>query len=908
MSTPDYINFQNFAFIDDLYEKYITHPEEIPSSWRYFFEGMEFVKQSKAISESKDLKIYNLIDAYRTYGHLMAHFNPIKTTLPAEVDAINKQKSFFQENDWQSEFPTFGLLEKETATLGEIIHTLQERYCGHVGIEYRHIDNPVLESWIQKTWENKQFHKSISLTQKQMILDMLNKSTLFEIFLHTKYVGQKRFSLEGGETLIPILHQMIEQGAELGMDECLIGMSHRGRLNVLTNILRKSYSVVFSEFEDYLDPHSQTGKGDVKYHKGFSANLTTSKGYPIHVGLPANPSHLESIDPILEGKTFAKQVLRQDIDKKKIIPILIHGDAAIAGQGVVYETMQLSKLEGYSTGGTIHIIVNNQIGFTTLPKDSRSTMYPSDIAKTFSSPVFHVNAEDPESCILVASLAMQIRQKFHIDVFIDLNCYRKYGHNEGDEPFFTQPIEYDFIKKKPSIRELYRDQLIKEGTIEKEVALALEEKFKKSLHEELEEFKLKKLLLYEEPFQGVWEKYKEGVNHDLFHTHDTVVTIETLKHLSSRMSLIPNNFEIHPKVKKLFQERSEVIEKEGKIDWATAEALAFASLLKEGVSVRLAGQDSKRGTFSQRHSMWIDQKTGQSYIPLQHLEKNQGRFDVIDSPLSEYAALGFEFGYSLAHPDTLVLWEAQYGDFANGGQIVLDQYISSSEEKWQRYSGLTLLLPHGYEGQGPEHSSARMERYLQLAGNMNMQIVYPTTPAQYFHLLRRQVLRLIRKPLIVFTPKSVLRHPLNKSPLSDCAQGGFKEILDDEMRESNASYLLFCTGKIYYSLTEEREKSRRNDIAIIRIEQLFPFHSEAFKKITEKYQKCKRCFWVQEEPKNMGAWHYIFPLFHELLPKGISLEYIGRARRASPAAGSHSAHVREEKQIIESFIRNLEQS
>jgi len=912
MSNPNYIHFGNLTFLEDLYEVFCADPSQVPPSWRYFFEGMGFSEQGVIIEESKDLRISNLIAAYRSFGHLLASFNPVAREAPKAVIELSLKRLKFKESELKELFPTCGLLEKESACLEEIIATLKEIYCGTIGIEYCFSDMPEMEKWLQEKIEKNRFPPLFSIDEKKEILEMLNKSTLFEIFLHTKYVGQKRFSLEGGETLIPILNEIVEKGAELGLDEFVIGMSHRGRLNVLTNILKKSYSVIFSEFEDFFDPMLQTGKGDVKYHKGFSANLTTKKGYPIHLTLPANPSHLESIDPVLEGKVRAKQVWRRDDQKSKIIPILIHGDAAVAGQGVVYETLQLSHLEGYATGGTIHIIINNHIGFTTLPCDSRSTRYPSDIAKAFSSPVFHVNVEDPEGCMVAAGLAIQMRQKFHSDVFIDLNCYRKYGHNEGDEPFFTQPIEYEHIRKKKSVREIYRDKLIQEGFIEREAATALEEKFKKSLHTELEEFKLKKLVLYEEPFQGIWEKYKEGIAHDLFLKVKTDVDVDTLKKLTCTFCFVPSHFTIHPKVEKLFQERLKAVEQEERVDWATAEWLAFASLLNQGIPIRLAGQDSKRGTFSQRHAMWVDQAVGLGYIPLQHLREKQGRFDVIDSLLSEFAALGFEFGYSLALPDALVIWEAQYGDFANGGQVVMDQYISSSEEKWQRHSGLTLLLPHGYEGQGPEHSSARMERYLQLAGNMNMQVVYPSTPAQYFHLLRRQVLRLIRKPLIIFTPKSLLRHPLCTSALAELSQGTFREILDDEgepftspdkQREGafvprNIRRLLFCTGKIYYALIEERKRVNCDDVAIMRIEQLFPFHRELFVSIFEKYKGVKECFWVQEEPKNMGAWQHIFSIFHDLLPKEIHFEYVGRSRRAAPAAGSHGAHVREEKQIL----------
>lgn len=900
-----YANLSNAPLLEELYHQYLKDPSSVETSWRYFFEGVEFGTYQKkgAVTKegSQDCRIYHLIEAYRRFGHLEAQINPIATQKPPAIRELALETLGFKSDELKKSFPTLGLLANQQAPLEEIIRILKRIYCGTVGIEYIGYLTPEFEKWVQNQIEPAGFHPQFSIGQKQTILDQLNKSEVFETFLHTKYVGQKRFSLEGGETLIPILHETIETGSELGMDEFIIGMSHRGRLNVLTNILKKSLSMVFGEFEDYYDPSLGEGMGDVKYHKGYSSNIKTSKGKQVHVALTPNPSHLESVDGVVEGKALAKQIFREDRSKTKVIPVLIHGDAAIAGQGVVYECLQLCQLPGYSTGGTLHIVINNQIGFTTLPKDSRSTRYCTDIAKAFSSPVFHVNAEDPEGCVFATQLALQIRQKYHCDVFIDLNCYRKYGHNEGDEPAFTQPLEYQTIRKKKPIRELYRDQLIQEGAVQAEVANELEEQFKKELHHELEGIKIKKEPAQQEAFGGIWEGYHRGTIEELFQPIQTAVSLQQLRALTHLFCKVPEGFHVHPKVVKLIQERLKMVESDPQkpgIDWGMGEHLAFASLLWEKVPIRLAGQDSRRGTFSQRHAMWVDQINDTRYFPLAHLSSTQGRFDVYDSLLSEFAALGFEFGYSLSYPSALVLWEAQFGDFANGAQVIMDQYLSSSEHKWLRFSGLVLLLPHGYEGQGPEHSSARIERFLQLAGNANIQVVNPTTPAQYFHLLRRQVLRKIRKPLVVFTPKGLLRHPLCLSSQDEFSKGTFQEIIEDPNDPKLCQRLLLCSGRIFYDLWAEREKRKLTHISILRFEQLYPLNHEQLKQILKKYHQVKEFYWVQEEPSNMGSWGYIYPYLHELLPKGVLLKYVGRSRSASPASGSHAMHQKEHTHLL----------
>lgn len=901
-----YMHLANIQLVESLYSQFQKDPTSIDSSWRHFFEGMEFANYQKGGETSQglgDLRVYALVDAYRRYGHLLAHVNPIEINPPKEIEELSLESLGFAKEDLNKIFPTYGFLMEKTASLSEIIKALEETYCAKIGVEYMNCSHDLVH-WIQEHMESVRSHPNFSIEKKIMILNQLNKSELFEIFLHTKYVGQKRFSLEGGETLIPILSELIEEGANLGVEEFVIGMAHRGRLNVLSNILNKSYSMIFSEFEDYFDSTMVQGAGDVKYHKGYSSSIETSLGKSIQIGLTPNASHLESIDPVVEGKVLAKQIQSNDGEKKRIIPLLIHGDASIAGQGVVYETFQLNDISGYSTGGTIHIIVNNQIGFTALPGEYRSSQYSSDIAHVFGLPVFHVNAEDPEACVFVAQLAMKMRQLFHVDVIIDLHCYRKYGHNEGDEPFFTQPLVYRVIKAKKSIRELYRDHLVHQGSIEGERALDLEEKFNQALHYELEEFKVTKESISEEPFRGVWSGFgpiKEG---EIFLATPTGVDLKTLQEIGRICFQIPEGFEMHSKLKRVLENRRKMSEGALPIDWAMGELLAFGTLLLEKAPVRLSGQDCQRGTFTQRHAVWVDQNSGASYFPLAHLKDDQGKFSVYNSSLSEFAIVGFEFGYSLAYPSSLVLWEAQYGDFANGAQIIFDQYLSCSEQKWQRYSGLVLLLPHGYEGGGAEHSSARMERFLQLTAKTNMQIVYPTTPAQYFHLLRRQVKRSLRLPLVVFTPKKLLRHSECVSSLEDFSTGAFQEILDDPKKPNEAIRLILCTGRIYYDLMEERKKRNLEaQIAIVRIEQLYPLYLDRLSQILLQYKSVKDFLWVQEEPQNMGAYHYLFPILQGILQKKGHIQYVGREASAATAISSHARHQKEQEQLINVALR-----
>jgi 2-oxoglutarate dehydrogenase E1 component len=919
--------FANIELIEEQYEKYLQDPRSVDQTWHQLFENvndtpakivvaetpkpMKFPVIKEAVSDSQemapsDIRVYNLIEAYRAYGHLMANINPINTHPVEEPIELKLETHGLQNQDLTKLFPTFGLLSDKTAPLLKIISTLKSIYCNKIGVEYVGLGQPELEQWLQNRIEPTHFKINLTIDQKQMILHQLSKSELLEVFLHTKYVGQKRFSLEGGETLIPMLSAVIETGAQLGLEVFEVGMAHRGRLNVLSNILNKSYSELFTEFDEAYIPDSYEGSGDVKYHKGFSSEFETHGSKIVKIDLIPNPSHLEAVDPVLEGQVKAKQISFSDENQERIIPILIHGDAAIAGQGVVYETLQFSKLDGYSTGGTIHFIINNQIGFTTLPQDARSTFYCTDIAKTFGAPVFHVNAEDPEGCVYATNLALELRQKFHCDVFIDLYCYRKYGHNEADEPAFTQPLEYQLIRKKKPVREIYREELIHQGVLEKYMAETMEEEFKKALQQALTSIKIN-----EKKGNGKsnLDLSQDVAEEGVFKPFETGVSSKILQEAAARFCAVPPNFNIHPKLAHLMKDRLLMVSDEApvkKIDWGMGEMLAYASLLWEGTHVRISGQDCCRGTFSHRHAILMDQIEEKEYFPLKHLKEGQGRFDIINSPLSEYGILGFELGYSLGNPEALVIWEAQFGDFANGGQLIIDQFLVSGEQKWAQKSGLVLYLPHGYEGQGPDHSTGRIERFLQLAGHDNIRVVNPSTPAQLFHLLRRQVLNPIRKPLIIFTPKGLLRYPDCTNNIEDFTKGSFQQILDDPSNPSSVKKLIFCSGRIYYDLMAARAKTKSKEMAFIRVEQLYPFDINKTMELLKKYKEFDECIWLQEEPANMGAWDYVRPLLQPLLPSGKELKYVGRSRSATTAVGSHALHKREHNEIMNAVIKDYE--
>lgn len=886
----------NLGFLEEQYERFQNKADECDPSWKEFFSSFDGSVESRATltaprsssNESDAVAIQGLLEAYRTHGHRKAKINPLNISANGNPWQLELERFGLSTADLNKQFPTLGILSQPIASLAQIVAQLEKIYCSSVGVEYMGLGRSDIESWLQEKVESAGFQGNLPIEHKKMILEHLNKSELLEIFLHTKYTGQKRFSLEGAETLIPMLAATIEQGSDGGAEEFLIGMAHRGRLNVLSNILNKSYSLIFSEFDENYIPESFEQSGDVKYHKGFFSEVTSLHGHKVQIFLTPNPSHLEAVDPVIEGQVYAKQLLAGKDGKKKVMPILIHGDAALAGQGVVYETMQLQSLEGYGTGGTVHLVINNQIGFTTLPRDSRSTEYCTDIAHTFGAPTFHVNAEDPEGCIFATSLAVEMRQKFQCDVFVDLLCYRKYGHNETDEPSFTQPLEYTEIAKKKSIRELYRDALIQQGILEKKMSEELESEFKAALQEELEFIKnTPKRLPSNKPIETTPE---ESAN---FAHIQTGVPYRQLKQIAENACNIPEGFTPHPKLKRLQADRLAMMAEGSSakpIDWGMAEMLAIGSLLWDGIGVRLSGQDSCRGTFSHRHAVWIDQKKEQPYCSLKKLKPDQGLFEIFNSSLSEYAVLGFEYGYTIANPNVLVLWEAQFGDFCNGAQVTIDQFISTGEQKWGQQSGLTLLLPHGYEGQGPEHSSARMERFLTLAGQNNMKIVNASTPAQLFHLLRRQQLSNEKKPLIVFTPKGLLRHPACVSQIEDLELGSFQEILDDPKTFETVQELIVCSGHVYYDLLAEREKTQTENAAIIRIEQFYPFHRTRMQELLDKYKGFNKLIWVQEEPKNMGAASFICEILQELLPPDVSFKVVARPRSASPAVGSHAMH------------------
>jgi 2-oxoglutarate dehydrogenase E1 component len=919
-------DFSNIAYIEEQYARYRENPALVDASWHQFFSDFERKSLTSPISPtpatlftssttastppiqspaSDDVRIDHLIQAYRVYGHLAAKVNPVMIQPLSEPIQLQLKTFGFTSTDLSKQFPTRGLLSQATAPLEEIIHVLQDIYCGTIGFEYMGLQIPLLDEWIQQKIESTRFGIPLSNSQKKTILQQLNQAELLESFLHMRYTGQKRFSLEGGETLIPMLDSVIETGSGLGVKEFVLGMAHRGRLNVLNNILNKSHADIFAEFEDEYIPTAFEGSGDVKYHKGFSAEVKSPSGAPVKIFLSPNPSHLESVDPVVEGQTRAKQEKIGDGDKHEVVmPLLIHGDAALAGQGVVYETMQLYRLPGYTTGGTLHFVINNHIGFTSTAAETQSTAYCTDIAKTFSAPVFHVNAEDPEACVFVTQLAVELRQKFHCDVFIDLNCYRKYGHNEGDEPAFTQPLTYDIIRKKQSIRELYRDQLIQHGVLDKATIDAMESDYTQALQKALEERKASiQKSTQQDPSKNTSPSFTKSINR--FPTIDTKVSKEVLLNVATSLCTVPDKFSVHKKLQRLLEERRAMVQdkQEGKpVDWGMAELLAYGSLLWEGTHVRLSGQDCRRGTFSHRHATWIDQTTGDFYSPLNHLHDGQGSFDVFNSPLSEFAALGFEFGYSCAYPEALVIWEAQFGDFCNGAQIIIDQYIAPSAHKWGQEVGLVMLLPHGYEGQGPEHSSGRMERFLQLSGNDNIRVVNPTTPAQLFHLLRRQMLNPLHKPLIVFTPKGLLRYPACTSSLSELTTGNFQEIVDDPETPKNVKRIVLCSGRFYYDLIAERQKTDTKDLTIIRIEQLYPLNTEKLSALFAKYPEATEYIWAQEEPSNMGAWNYLFPILLSLIPKNRSITYVGRDCSASPAVGSHALHKNQHAKLMHALF------
>jgi len=912
LESPSLLTSDNAPFIEALYNQYLTDPNTVSEEWREYFARLsvstpppltDAAKEKETIPPpataadiERQARVLQLINAYRVRGHFDAELDPLGIAPKRSHPELDPGYYGFTRDDLSKEFSVGRMFGMPALTLRGILSTLREAYCGTVGIEYMHIQDPEQRRWIQERVEHKRYHVPLTLDQKRAVLTQLYAAETFEVFLHTKFVGHKRFSLEGAEALIPMLNTLIEHGAEHGIEEVVIGMPHRGRLNVLVNTLGKSHEVIFSEFEGNVDPSLMMGTGDVKYHLGFSADHVTRSGTSIHLTLTANPSHLEAVNPVVEGRVRAKQDRAEDSNRTRIIPLLIHGNAAFAGQGVVAETLNLSGLRGYNTGGTIHLIANNQIGFTTNPADGYSGPYASDIAKSVQAPIFHVNGDDIEAVVRVAMLAMEYRQTFKRDVVIDMFCYRRHGHNEGDEPSFTQPRMYRAIKGHPHVTWLYRERLLDRGDLTADEVATIENTFKQRLQNALDTVKSHPPSIRPDTLRGVWTGFTRG--HD--GSVDTRVRRDLLEYIARRLSAVPEDFTLNPKVEKLLQARTDAVLNNGAIDWGLAELLAYGTLVCEGTPVRLSGQDSERGTFSHRHAVLVDFDTGVHHIPLAQLREGQASFCIYNSPLSEFAAMGFEFGYSLDDPDTLVIWEAQFGDFANGAQIIIDQFLASAEAKWQRMNGLVLLLPHGYEGQGPEHSSARLERYLQLCAEDNIQVANCTTPAQFFHLLRRQMKRNFRKPLVVMTPKSLLRHRLAVSSVAELVEGAFGEVLDEtaNLDPRQVSRLLLCSGKVYYDLLAERERRGNTGTAIVRVEQLYPFPDEELHEVLTRHKRAVDVVWVQEEPRNMGAWSFVHEHLPELLHPGQSLRYVGRPAQAAPAVGSQKIHQQEQTALI----------
>jgi 2-oxoglutarate dehydrogenase E1 component len=901
MDKLSYLGNAELGVVDELYRQYLTDKTSVDPTWQQFFEGFEFARRNYEDSGEipsqvrKEFNVINLINGYRSRGHLFTQTNPVRERRKY-LPTLDIQNFALETADLETVFHAGTQIGIGPAKLSDIIAHLKQTYCRSIGAEYMYIRNPEIVQWLQERMESSRNTPKFSIEEKKTILSKLNQAVVFENFLHTKFVGQKRFSLEGGETLIPAMDTLMEHGADLGIEDYVIGMAHRGRLNVLANILNKTYEDIFTEFEGALTEDAAYD-GDVKYHMGYSSDQLSNNGKPVHISLTPNPSHLEAADPVVEGISRAKIDHRHKGDNSKVCPILIHGDAAVAGQGIVYEVIQMSQLDGYKTGGTVHIVVNNQVGFTTNYLDARSSVYCTDVAKVVLSPVFHVNGDDVEAVAFVAQLAIEFRQKFKRDVFIDLLGYRKYGHNEGDEPRFTQPVLYKAISKHPNPREIYVKKLEEQGDIEAALAKDMEREFKDQLQGKLNMAKQTEKAKITSFLEGQWKGLRMGADVDFENSPSTGFDQKTLLEIAEKISQLPADKKFFNKIESIFKDRQAMIGKDA-FDWAMGELLAYATLLHEGHQVRFSGQDVERGTFSHRHAVVKVEDSEEEYIPLNNIKAGQAQLDIFNSHLSEYGVLGFEYGYSMAAPSTLTIWEAQFGDFFNGAQIIIDQFLSCAEYKWRRMNGLVLLLPHGYEGQGPEHSSARIERFLQLCAENNMQVINATSPAQQYHALRRQLKRDFRKPLICFTPKKLLRYPSCTSTLADFAKGKFQEVIDDaQVKASEVKQIAFCSGKIYYDLAEQREKTGNKDIAIVRIEQLYPFPQKQLDEILAKYKNAKELMWVQEEPENMGPWAHVHLRF-----KNASLKYIGRHEAASPATGYSKKHVKEQQEILDTVF------
>ncbi len=927
----------NAPFVEELYEAYLDNPQSVPEEWREYFDRMQVLpggegrdvahapiveafaqraKQGRLRApaapaelgvERKQVYVQMLINAYRFLGNRWAELDPLKRVPRPPIAELEPTYYDLSEADLETVFNTGTLVGPERATLREILQHLRETYCGTIGAEYMYISDPGQKRWIQQRLESVRGRPQLASEMRRRLLERVTAAETLEKYLHTRYVGQKRFSLEGGETIIAMMDELVQRAGAHGVEELVIGMAHRGRLNVLVNTLGKSPKDLFAEFEGKAESPGSTSLGDVKYHLGFSSDVSTPGG-PVHLTLAFNPSHLEIVNPVVEGSVRARQHRRKDRAGEKVISVLLHGDAAFAGQGVVMETLNLSQTRGYSTGGTVHLIVNNQIGFTTSdPRDARSSIYCTDVAKMIEVPIFHVNGDDPEAALFVTQLAMDYRKEFKKDVVIDLVCFRRLGHNEQDEPFVTQPLMYKKIAQHPGTRKLYADKLVAQGVVPPEEPERLIRDYRQALDEGrqtsspvLSNFQRKYAVDWG-PFLGA--KWTDAA--------DTSLPLKEIEQLGTRLTTIPEGFKLHPSVERVVQARREMARGKQMLDWGMAENLAYASLLVSGYGVRLSGQDSGRGTFAHRHAVFHDQNREKwdagSYIPLSNLQDGQADFVVIDSVLSEEAVLGFEYGYSCAEPNELVIWEAQFGDFANGAQVVIDQFITSGEAKWGRMCGLTLFLPHGYEGQGPEHSSARLERYLQLCAEHNVQVCVPTTPAQIYHLIRRQMVRPFRKPLIVLTPKSLLRKREAVSSLKDLAKGGFQTVIGevDALEPKDVTRIVACYGKVYYDLLVARRERRMDNVAIIRVEQLYPFPHKQFAAEMKRYANAHEVVWCQEEPQNQGAWYQTQHYLVENMRPDQKLVFAGRPSAAAPAGGYLARHNQRQKALIDQALGKL---
>jgi 2-oxoglutarate dehydrogenase E1 component len=938
MSTtiPSFLYSANADFIEDLYESFISDPTSVPDEWQKLFESLQeegsistperphstvrqaFLNAAKTSSaqksvssdsstdNQKQVSVLQLINAHRFRGHQQANLDPLNLYQRPPVPELDPGFHNLTKSDLNTIFNTGSLFAENEIPLNEILNIIRSTYCGNIGAEYMHINETEQKRWIQQRLEETRSTPNFNSSKKRRILNRVIAANALEEYLHIRYAGQKRFSLEGGESLIPLLDEIVQNGGQASVEEVVIGMAHRGRLNVLVNIIGKMPEELFGEFEGKLSSDinlDDISSGDVKYHLGYSSDIQTSGG-PVHLTLAFNPSHLEIIDPVVEGSVRARQDRRDDKARDQVLPILLHGDAAFAGQGVVMETFQLSQTRGYSTGGTVHIIINNQIGFTTSdPLDSRSTLYCTDVAKLVQAPIFHVNGDDPEAVVFVAKLALDFRMEFKKDVVIDMVCYRKQGHSETDEPAATQPLMYQQIRSHPNIRQIYSKKLIEEGIVTQEIVDETSSQYIDSLdsNETVAGPKATNInmthLINFTPYQGT--SWRDSVS--------TAISNEETKQYSQAITTFPESYKLHPSVQKIINNRKLMGNGELAMDWGFAECMAYASLVDKGHAVRLSGQDSGRGTFFHRHAVLHNQEDGDTYLPLQHIREGQANYLVINSILSEEAVLAFEYGYSSSEPRTLVIWEAQFGDFANGAQVVFDQFISSCESKWGRVCGLTVMLPHGYDGAGPEHSSARLERYLQLCARENIQVCVPSTPAQMFHLLRRQVIRPYRKPLIIMSPKSLLRRKLSTSPIEELVNTEFQLVLDeiDELDKNSVTRLLICSGKVYFDLLEQRRENKITNIAIARLEQLFPFPSTEIKEMINGYVNLEEIVWVQEEPKNQGSWYYMQSRGTMIgcLGEQHTFGYAGRFYSASPASGSMKLHLAQQKKLIEDALQ-----